>query len=159
MVSRPFSIAIDGSNDSGLEKMNPMTVRLFDSDRGMVTTQLLDMCLTTGIHLVLIRGCYKTVQTFMISISRQQSATAESIFTKMNHVMQSNHIPWANCVGAAVDNTSVNLGRRNSIMTRVLQQNPATYFMGCPCHIVHNTALKASESFTQVSCAPIYVLT
>ncbi len=51
MLSRPFSIAIDGSNDSGLEKMNPMTVRLFDADSGMVTTQLLDMCLTTGIYL------------------------------------------------------------------------------------------------------------
>lgn len=77
----------------------------------------------------------------------------------MNHVMQSNHIPWANCVGVGVDNTSVHLGRRNSIMTRVLQQIHATYFMGCPYHIVHTTALKASESFTQVCCAPIYILT
>ena len=25
----PFSIAIEGSNDTGLEKMNPMTVKLF----------------------------------------------------------------------------------------------------------------------------------
>ncbi len=79
-----------------------------------------------------------------------QSGTAASIFTKMDDVLQSNHIPWANCVGAGVDNTSVNLGRSNSIRTRVLQQNPSTYFMGCPCHIVHNTALKASRSFTQV---------
>ena len=85
------------------------------------------------------------------SFTGQQSATAESIFTKMDDVLQSNQIPWTNCVGAGVDNTSVNLGKRNSIMTRVLQQNPATYFMGCPCHIVHNTALKASASFTQVS--------
>ena len=81
----------------------------------------------------------------------QQSATAESIFTKMDNVMRDNHIPWTNCVGSAVDNTSVNLGRRNSIMTRVLQKNPKVYFMGCPCHIVHNTAMKAAESFTQVS--------
>ena len=65
--------------------------------------------------------------------------------------MKDNHIPWTNCVGTAVDNTSVNLGRRNSIMTRVLQQNPNVYFMGCPCHIVHNTAMKAAESFTQVN--------
>ena len=26
----PFSIAIDGSNDTGPEKMNPMTVKLFE---------------------------------------------------------------------------------------------------------------------------------
>ena len=92
------------------------------------------------------------------------SATAESIFTKMNEVLQSNGIPWANCVGAGVDNTSVNLGRNNSIRTRVLQQNPSTYFMGCPCHIVHNIALKASGSFCQVRAlsgvvhAPSYMI-
>ena len=33
MRTQPLSIAIDGSNDSGLEKMNPMTVRLYDSKR------------------------------------------------------------------------------------------------------------------------------
>ena len=42
MKTAPFAIAIDGS---GLQKMNPLTVRFFDE---MVTTQLLDMCLTTG---------------------------------------------------------------------------------------------------------------
>lgn len=46
--SAPFSLAIDGSNDSGLEKMNPMTIRYFDARR--VKTQLLDMCLTSGVH-------------------------------------------------------------------------------------------------------------
>lgn len=30
----PFSVAVDGSNDTGLEKMNPMTVRLYDVNRG-----------------------------------------------------------------------------------------------------------------------------
>jgi len=31
---QPFSIAFDGSNNTGLEKMNPMTVRLYDTTRG-----------------------------------------------------------------------------------------------------------------------------
>ena len=38
-------------------------------------------------------------------------------------------------------------------MTRAVQQNPSTYFMGCPCHTVYNMALKASEIFTQVNNA------
>ena len=50
-----------------------------------------------------------------------------------------------------VDNTSVNIGVRDSIKTRVLRQNPAVYFNGCPCHIIHNAAQKAGESFTGVS--------
>ena len=53
MRTEPFTIAVDGSNDTGLEKMNPMTVRHFDDVRGVVVTQLLDICLTTGNTLVM----------------------------------------------------------------------------------------------------------
>ena len=48
MKSQPFAIAIDGSNDTGLEKMNPITVRLFDSSCNTVVTRFLDMCITKG---------------------------------------------------------------------------------------------------------------
>ena len=55
MKLAPFSLAIDCSNDNGVEKMNPLTVRFFDESTGMVAVQLLDMCLTTGIHLWCLR--------------------------------------------------------------------------------------------------------
>uniref|UniRef100_A0A1X7VKY4 HAT C-terminal dimerisation domain-containing protein n=1 Tax=Amphimedon queenslandica TaxID=400682 RepID=A0A1X7VKY4_AMPQE len=125
MRCSPFSVAINGSNDNGLEKMNPLTVRFFDEGSGLVVTNLLDMCLTTG--------------------------KAESIFTKMNEVSTNNGVSWDHCIGAGVENTSVNLGVRNSIRTRVLQKNPNTYFMGCPCHIVHNTAFKACSKFAELT--------
>ena len=48
MKSVPFSVEVDGLNDLGLEKINPMTVRYLDVYSGMVSTQLLDMCLTAG---------------------------------------------------------------------------------------------------------------
>ena len=48
MISSPYSIAIDGSNDNDLRKMYPLTVRFYDEKLGEVTTQLLDMCLTSG---------------------------------------------------------------------------------------------------------------
>ena len=51
---------------------------------------------------------------------------AESILAAMNTALESNDIPWCNCVGVSVDNTSVNLGKRNSIITRAVSQNPAT---------------------------------
>ena len=57
-------------------------------------------------------------------------------------------ISWMNCVGIAVDNTSVNMGCRNSIKTRM---QGAIHVMGCPCHIVHNIAGKASSTFEAVS--------
>ena len=81
-----------------------------------------------------------------------RSGTAESIFAKMNDVFQRKDIPWANCVGIGVDNTSVNLGKSNSIMTRVLQTESSCILSWvAPCHIVHNMAMKASGCFTVVS--------
>lgn len=122
MKAEPFSLATDGSNDSGLQKMNPLTVRIFDVNRGRVMTQLLDMCLTSA-------------------------STADAIYKKISETLTKFGVDWEKCVAFGVDNTSVNLGRRNSIKTRVEQQNESIYFMGCPCHMVHNTATKAAEAF------------
>jgi hypothetical protein len=83
--------------------------------------QFLDMCATTG----------------------ERAATAEVIFDKIQSVMEVNDIPWDNCVGVGFDNCSVNMGRHNSIMTRI---SPRIYFLGCPCHIAHNTASAAADS-------------
>ena len=126
MKIEPFAIATDGSGDSTLQKMNPLTVRIFDINRGIVCTQFLDMCMSS-------------------------SSTAENIFSKMHGVMEKHEISWNNCVGVSVDNTSVNMGCNNSIKTRVLQENKAIYIMGCPCHIIHNTGGKAGEAFETVS--------
>ena len=55
--------ATDGSNDSGLQKMNPLTVRIYGVNKDMIImTQLLDMSLTTG-------------------------STAEAIYTKLNEAL------------------------------------------------------------------------
>ena len=53
--------------------------------------------------------------------------------------------PWIMCTSVGVDNTSVNIGVRDSLKTRVLNSNPAIYFNGCPCHIIHNAAQKAGD--------------
>jgi hypothetical protein len=70
MKRAPFSFAIDGSNDNGVAKMSPLTVHFFKQQSGMVSTQLLDMCLTKG----------------------RNSGTAETIFLKMNEVFMNNQI-------------------------------------------------------------------
>ena len=81
----PFSIATDDSNDTGLEKMNPMTMKLFDINSHKVQQRFLDMCTTN-------------------------SGTADEIFQKMNNVFKENDLTWNQCVGLSVDNTAVNLG-------------------------------------------------
>ena len=93
MKCQPFSLAIDGYSDNDLEKMNPLTVCVFDIDTHKVEGRFLDMCSTTA-------------------------STAQAIYDKMNEVLNKHDIPWGNCVGMSVDNTSVNLGRHNSIKQR-----------------------------------------
>ncbi len=48
MKSRPYSLAVDGSNDSGNEKINLITVRIYERDVGKIVTRFLDMCPTTS---------------------------------------------------------------------------------------------------------------
>ena len=48
MKTNPFSLLMDGSSDTGVEKLNPLTVRIFDTIRSRVPMHLLDMCTTSG---------------------------------------------------------------------------------------------------------------
>ena len=89
--------SIDGSNDNELEKMNPVTIRIYDLNHNKVTT---DMCTCP-------------------------SSTAEALFntfdTRLSSLLDASN-PWLNCTSCGVDNTSVNIGTRNSIKTRVLKK-------------------------------------
>lgn len=82
----------------------------------------------------------------MCTTTGRECGTAVTIFSKIDTVLSQYTIPWLNCVGFGVDNTSVNVGIRNSIMTHVQAKNSACYFMGCPCHLIHNIAGHASEA-------------
>jgi len=63
MKSNPFSLATDGSNDSGLNKMNPLTVRIFDVNRDCVTTRFLNICITSASTLDAIFSKRNTAKT------------------------------------------------------------------------------------------------
>ena len=50
--SHPFALGTDGSNDSGLLKMNPVTIRLFDiACSKKVISHFYDICTTSGKNL------------------------------------------------------------------------------------------------------------
>ena len=101
--------------------MNPMTVELFFNSR-KIKHRFLDMCTTHG-------------------------GTAEEIFQKMNNVIVQNQINWNHCIGLSVDNTVVNMGIRNGLKAKVLNENEKIYVMGCPYHIIHNIDLAGSKAF------------
>ena len=93
--NHPFSLAVDGSNDTEVEKLNPLTVKIYYVNQRHVLTHLLDTCTT----------------------SRRDCGTSLAIFNKIDSVLVSLGIPWSNCVGFGVDNTSANIGLHNSLMT------------------------------------------
>ncbi|XP_029958821.1 uncharacterized protein LOC115396888 isoform X4 [Salarias fasciatus] len=127
MRENPFTLVTDGSNDTGLEKMNPLTVRVFDTTK--VVHRFLHMCTRSG------RSC----------------GTADVIYKEIHSVLKENEIPWKNCVGLSVGNAPVNISAENSIAAKMLQENPNIYIHGCPCHIIHNTAKQAGERFFDIS--------
>ena len=44
MKEGPYTLCIDGSNNEGLVKFDPLLVCVFDVNEGKVVSQLLDMC-------------------------------------------------------------------------------------------------------------------
>ena len=80
--------------------------------------------------------------------SGQNLGTAATVFQKIDDVMIKFQLPWKNCVGFWLDNNSANLGIHNPINSRVTLKNNSCYFMGCPCHIFHDTIHKWSAGFT-----------
>ena len=71
-VQPGFALSIDGTNDTGLEKLNPLTVRIYNTSSKQVHFYFLDTCITTG----------------------QGAGTAESIFQKINETLMLHNIPW-----------------------------------------------------------------
>ena len=69
----------------------------------------------------------------------------------IDDALKKEDVNWNNCVAVGMDNTSVNMRIHNSIKTRVLKKNSSVHVNGCPCHIVHNTAAKAAETFSEVA--------
>jgi hypothetical protein len=86
----------------------------------------------------------------MCTNSNSDASTAVGQFTRITSALQECELSLTACVAFSVDNTNVNMGKNNSLFTKVTDVNPSCYFVGCPCHMVHNTASKASESFVNV---------
>ena len=129
MKKFPFSFVIDGSNDTGIAKMYPVTVLIFDVNNNRVMAKFLDMNLIEG----------------------STSGTAATIFQHVDALFHKYEISWNSVTGLGVDNTNVNIGARDSIKSRVLAKQPNVVFAGCPCHMLHNAAAKGATAFSDAT--------
>ena len=125
--SHPYSVGTDGSNDTGVDKMNPVCIKIFDIERSKtVTDHFLDMCLTSG----------------------EGGGTAAVIFEKIEEVFEQHKLPWENCTSLSVDNTNTMIGKHNSIASRFLEKNENCFIAGCPCHLAHIAASNSHDEFS-----------
>ena len=122
----PYSLILDGSNDTDLSEMFPITVRVFDINFSRVMTKFFDMNLTDG----------------------TDASTTEAIFQSVNNQLSNHDISWNYCLAIALDRTNVNVGDHNSIKFRAKEQRKYV-IPGCQCHILHNVSCKAGEMFSQ----------
>lgn len=61
MQQAPYSISVDGSNDTVVQKMNPLTVRVYDERSQKVDTRFLDMCTTSGTDVATAKAIFYTM--------------------------------------------------------------------------------------------------
>ena len=126
MQNRLFSICNDGSSDSGIKKINPVCVNIFDADNSSeVQTKFYDMCVTTGVD------CSKS----------------ETLFNAIIDKFVKDEIPWQNVISVGLDNRSANMGIRSYAKSRILQKYPDCLIVGCNCHLAHLTATKGGGAY------------
>ena len=87
MTQSPFSIMLDGSNDTGLQKMYPVTVRVVGVNFNRIMKKFFDMNFLKG----------------------TDAPTAVSMFDSVNNLFERFNIQWDHFMGIGLDNTNANI--------------------------------------------------
>ena len=124
-----FSLMLDGSNDTGVLKMFPVTVRMFDINHQRIMTKFFLMNLMEG----------------------QDASAAAEMFSSVGKLFIKHGISWDFVTAYGVDNTNANIGEHNSFKSRALEKNHNIFIAGCPYHILHNAACKSGSAFASVT--------
>ena len=122
--SQPFSIATDGSNDSGSESLYPIVVRYFNEEKGEILTELLTLA------------------------SCAERSTGENIFNILNQELTKRNISWDNCLSFGCDNANVMIGLNKGVAGFIHSVNSKVQIQGCPCHLLHIAAKNGSKKLS-----------
>lgn len=118
LQNAPFSLAIDGSNDTDA-KLHPIVVTYFCETEGKIKS-----CLLTAINI--------------------PSATGKNIACATLEVFAKFSVPFKNCIAFGSDNAPVMLGEKNGVAHHLKQQHSELIIIGCVCHLLNLAANKAA---------------
>ncbi|GBL76521.1 hypothetical protein AVEN_53264-1 [Araneus ventricosus] len=121
LCSGLFSLSTDGSNDISDKKLYPLVINFFDDEKGQVVTSLL-------------------------SLSESSNNTGEGIFNLIVAEFQKFQLKWENCIVFGADNTNTMAGCNKGVLGLFKKKQPNLKFIGCPCHLIHLAAQKATNS-------------
>ena len=80
MQNRPFSICNDGSSDSGIKKMNPVCVNIFDTNNSSeVQTKFYDICGTTEVDCSKSKTLFNTLNVKFVKDDTHHKKTGFNI--------------------------------------------------------------------------------
>ena len=128
----PYSCSTGGSNDTGIQKMNPVSIRIYDANTSkVVSNHFCNMYLTEGEH----------------------RPAAESIFATIENNFDWDNIPVQNCVSLSADNASTMIWKRNSLASDFKDKNSEIFISLCfssMCHLAYIAASHANDAFSEV---------
>jgi len=115
----PFSIGVDGSNDTD-SKMHPIIVTYFDEKSGLISSGLLNL------NPIKDRSTGKNIAQSIIQV-----------FEKLD-------IPIKNCIAFGADNAPVMLGEKSGVAFFLKEKHREIIPIGCSCHLINLAAQKAA---------------
>ncbi|XP_026674185.1 zinc finger protein 862-like [Ceratina calcarata] len=94
---------------------------------------------------ILARYTYEgAIHTYLLEYVRLREANAEYLYDCFKYSMKQYDIPVRNVIGISVDNASVMVGKHNSFVSRLLEENDSeVVVLPCICHSIHLAACNA----------------
>ena len=86
---------------TGLQKMFPVTVRIFDVNFNHMMKKFFDMNFPEG----------------------RDAPTAVNMFDSVNNLFERYNVQWDHCIGIGLNNTTANIGERNPVKSRARQKD------------------------------------
>ena len=80
-----------------------------------------------------------------------KESNTKVIFGAIDVSMSKYGILWNKFASLGEENTSVNVGQYNSVIVEARKKSNNIILMGCPCHIAHKAAKKATDAFSKIN--------
>ena len=125
MKEQLCTLVNNATSDAELKKVNAVCCQIFDVDTSKrVEFKFYNTCATSGEH------CLK----------------ANQLFEAIDGTLTKDGLDWDNIVGVGLDNTNANIGNKNSIKSRILE-NACCFVADCNCHLSYLAAERSGSAY------------